>query len=205
VVLARVLPAGTRIGVAVAGWIAVTVIMATGSSRVRSTTLLSARAAGLATEILDVVVTPLPANPVCMTAITVERAGEMYRVTTARVSALPSMIRATNCGSRGGGEPLFRRSARQSTPAIHWESEWTAAHVELMSLARESCPALAALRFIRVPVWRALSDSTVMLGDVRYGGASGGGFSDVSVPRRSAACPTAVPPWTPPRADLLAD
>ena len=31
----------------------------------------------------------------------------------------------------------------------------------------------------------------------------GGGFADVHVPRRSIACPPAVPPWTPPRADLL--
>ena len=63
--------------------------------------------------------------------------------------------------------------------------------------------ALAALRFIRVPAWRAVGDATVMLGDVRYGGGSGNGFSDVRVPRHSAACPANVPPWRPPRADLL--
>jgi hypothetical protein len=87
--------------------------------------------------------------------------------------------------------------------AIDWESEWTAPREELSALARESCPALAALRFIRVPAWRVVNDSTVMLGDVRYGGGSGSGFSDVAVPRRSPRCPRAVPPWTPPRADVL--
>ena len=51
---------------------------------------------------------------------------------------------------------------------------------ELAALARESCPALAALRFIRVPAWRAVDDSTVMLGDVRYGGGSGSGPSGTS-------------------------
>ena len=69
-------------------------------------------------------------------------------------------------------------------------------------LVRESCPALAAMRFIRVPIWSAVGDSTVLLGDVRYGGG-GSGFADVRVPRRSAGCPRGVPPWTPPRADLL--
>jgi len=70
-------------------------------------------------------------------------------------------------------------------------------------LARESCTALAALRFIRVPAWRVLDDSTVIIGDVRFGGGSGSGFSDIRVPSRSAMCPDAVPPWTPPRAELL--
>ena len=50
-----------------------------------------------------------------------------------------------------------------------------------------------------------MGDATVMLGDVRFGGASGSGFSDVTVPRRATACPRGVPPWIPPRADLLAE
>jgi len=202
VVLARTLAPGKRVGVSVAGWIVVTLIMATGSARIRATTLVATRAVDPAAQMLDVVVTPLPANPVCMTVITVEREAETYRVATARVSALPSVIQAASCGSRGG---RFERSTRPSTAAIHWESEWTAPRAELVSLSRESCLARAALRFIRVPIWRPLNDSSVMLGDARYGGASGGGFSDVSVPRRTAACPHAVPPWTPPRADLLSN
>ena len=86
---------------------------------------------------------------------------------------------------------------------MQWDGEWTAPVAELASLARESCPALAALRFIRVPIWRVVGDSTVQMGDVRYGGGSGNGFTDVQVPRRSASCPDRVPPWTPPRADVL--
>jgi hypothetical protein len=48
-----------------------------------------------------------------------------------------------------------------------------------------------------------MGDSTLLLGDVRYGGGSGNGFTDVRVPRRSAACPRGMPPWIPPREDLL--
>ena len=98
---------------------------------------------------------------------------------------------------------LMRDSHRASTAAVQWDREWNAPSAELERLARESCPALAALRFIRVPIWRSLDDSTVMLGDVRYGGGSGGGFTDVAVPRRSARCPEGVPPWVPPRAEVL--
>ncbi|MGZ8455124.1 MAG: metal-dependent hydrolase [Gemmatirosa sp.] len=204
VALARVLRPGARAAAAVAGWIAVTLVMTAGAAAARATTVRAVRDADPSAEVLDVVVTPLPANPVCTTVITIERSGPTYRVVTARVSGAPSLTEVSRCGARDGAGPMFRASPRRSTAAVQWDTEWTAPHAELAALARESCPALAALRFIRVPAWRAVDDSTVMLGDVRYGGGSGNGFSDVTVPRRSATCPDAVPPWTPPRADLLA-
>jgi inner membrane protein len=203
VALARALRPDARAAAAVAGWVAVTLVMAAGTAVARETTARAVRAADPAAELLDVVVTPLPANPVCTTVITVERSGATYRVATARVSGAPSLTEGSRGGPRDGAGPMFRASPRRSTAAVQWDTEWTAPHAELAALARESCPALAALRFIRVPAWRPLDDSTVMLGDVRYGGGSGNGFSDVTVPRRSATCPPAVPPWTPPRADLL--
>jgi inner membrane protein len=203
IVLARWLRPGTRIAAAVAGWVAVTLVMGAGSARAHEVVLRAVSDADPGTEVLDVVVSPLPANPICTSVITIERSGGTYRVVTARVSGAPAVTPVTRCSSRGGAGPLFRPSARPSTPAVRWDAEWTAPHAELAALARESCPAHAALRFIRVPAWRAIDDTTVMIGDVRYGGASGGGFSDVAVPRRSAECPAAVPPWTPPRADLL--
>jgi inner membrane protein len=203
VVLARALRPAARVAAAVAGWVAVTLVMTAGAAAARAAAVRAVRDADPAAEVLDVVVTPLPANPVCTTVITVERSGPTYRVATARVSAAPSVTSASRCSARGGAGPMFRTSPRRSTPAVRWDAEWAAPHAELAALARASCPALAALRFIRVPAWRALDDASVMLGDARYGGASGSGFSDVRVPRRSAACPDAVPPWTPPRADLL--
>ena len=204
ILLARVLRPSGRAAAAVAGWIAVTLIMATGSAVARRTALRSMGSADPTAEVLDVVVTPLPSNAVCMTVITVERSETSYRVVTARVSAAPWITVASRCGTRGSAGPMFRVSSRASTPAIQWDAEWAAPQGELATLARESCPALAALRFIRVPAWRSLTDATVMLGDVRFGGGSGRGFSDVTVPRRAAACERSVPPWIPPRADILA-
>lgn len=203
IVLARVLRPGARAAAAVVAWVAVTLLMAAGTATAREATVRAVRDANPAAELLEVVVSPLPANPVCTTVITVERSGAIYRVATGRASAAPSVVDASRCGARDRSGPMFEASTRRSTSAVHWDSEWTAPVAELAILARESCPALAALRFIRVPAWRAVDDSTVMLGDVRYGGASGSGFSDVRVPRRSAACPDAVPPWIPPRADVL--
>jgi inner membrane protein len=202
IALARVLRADARVAVAIAGWMVVTLIMAAGAAKARATVVRAMRELAPATEVLDVVVSPLPANAVCMAAITVERSGETYRVATARVSSFPSIASAERCGQRATAGSSLAGSTRRSSPSVQWGGEWAAPAREIEALVRESCPALAAMRFIRVPIWNALGDSTVMLGDVRYGGG-GSGFADVRVPRRSDECPRAVPPWTPPRADLL--
>ncbi len=203
IVLARVLRPGARVATAAVGWVAVILVMETGAAVARDAAVQAVHAADPKADLLDLAVTPLPANPLCMSVITVERSGATYRVATARVSGAPSVVDASGCGVRDGVGPIFRASSRPSTPAVRWDAEWTASHTELGTLARESCPAMAALRFIRVPVWRPVSDSTVMLGDARFGSAAGNGFTDVLVPRRSAECPKAMPPWTPPRVDLI--
>ena len=202
VLLARVTSAGTRALVAVTGWVLVTLVMAAGSASARAATIRAVRVADPRADLLDVVVSPLPANALCMSVVTVERSGASYRVVTARASAAP-WVAAARCGVRDRPRAGFASSSRRSTSNVQWDGEWSAPVAELATLARESCPALAALRFIRAPLWRALDDSTVMLGDARYGDASGGGFTDVRVPRRSSRCPASVPPWTPPRADLI--
>lgn len=203
VVIARARRPGVRVAAALVGWMAVTLAMAAGAATARGTVLRAVSDADPSAEILDVVVTPLPTNPLCATVITVERSGLTYRVARARVSAAPSVTKAARCGSVNSMESIFRPALRQTTPAVQWEGEWTAPSEELATLARGSCRARSALRFIRAPIWRALDDSTVMLGDARFGGASGNAFTDVEVPRQSAICPDGVPPWTPPRTDLL--
>jgi inner membrane protein len=202
IVLARVLRSGPRAAVAVSAWIAVTLVMGIGAASARAATVNAVRAADPGAQLLDVVVTPLPSNAVCADVITVERSGMLYRVATARVSAAPLLTEASRCGARDRARASFASSSRRSTPAVHWDAEWSAPYAELATLARESCYALAALRFIRVPAWHVVDDSLVALGDVRFGGAESG-FASVRVPRRSSACPPAVPPWIPPRADLL--
>jgi hypothetical protein len=202
VALARVLRPSRRVAVAITAWVVVT-LMAAGSASARAETLRAAQGADPAAELLDVVISPLPSNAVCMAVITVERSGAAYRVVTARVSSVPSIAAASSCGAPRGVDASFRKPTRRSTRAVQWDAEWTAPRSELASVARESCLALAALRFIRVPFWHAVDDSTLTLGDVRFGGGSGRGFSVVRVSRRSAHCPANVPPWVPPRADVI--
>ena len=204
IAVARFLRPGPRVATSVAGWVAVTLVMAAGSATARATAIRAVHAADPATELLDVVVSPLPANAVCMSVITVERSGVAYRVVTARVSSAPSITAASQCGTQQRASGILRTSPRPSTAALQWDGEWTAPSGELEMLARGNCTARAALRFIRVPIWRDVDDSTFMLGDLRYGDASGGGFTDVMVARHPAVCPANVPPWVPPRAGLTA-
>lgn len=203
VMLARLLPPSRRVAVAIGAWVVVTAIMVAGSASARAETLRAARGADPAAELVDIVISPLPANAVCMTVITVERSGDVYRVVTARVSSVASIAAASSCGAPRGVDASFRKSARRSTRAVQWDAEWTAPRTELASIARESCVAHAALRFIRAPFWRTVGDSTLTLGDVRFGGGSGRGFSVVRVSRRAERCPANVPPWVPPRADVI--
>jgi len=202
IALAWRLPPGARVVVAVGGWLGVTLVMFAGSVSARRTIERAVRGADPSAELLDVALTPLPANAVCLTAMSVERAGELYRVETARVSAAPAITVAARCGGRESAGAPLHPSPRRSTAGVQWDGEWSAPSGVLVALARQSCPALAALRFIRVPIWHAAADSSVMLGDLRYGGA-GTGFADVRVPVRSPTCQRAVPPWTPPRSDVL--
>jgi len=203
VALAVVLRPATRAIAAVAGWLAVTAVMAAGSATARQTALSAARESDPGAQVVDIVASPLPANAVCIAVIAVERSGSSYRMSTARVSAVPSITAAARCGVRSTVGTIFHPSPRPSTRAVQWDSEWSAPIAELATLARESCPALAALRFIRVPVWQSEGAAAVLLGDARYGGGSGTSFSDVRVARQAPVCPRAMPPWTPPRAELL--
>jgi inner membrane protein len=201
--LARGLRPNARVATAITGWLVVTLVMATAASMARATALRAVREANASAEILDIVVSPLPANAVCLTVITLERSRATYRAATARVSVAPWIADATQCAKNAVAASGLGLSPRRSTSAVYWEGEWSAPSEELATLARESCSALAALRFIRAPIWRSLGDSTVEMGDIRYGGGSGSGFTDLLVPRRSTRCREKIPPWTPPRSDLL--
>jgi len=203
IAVTRFLEPPRRIALAVVGWVCAELVLAGGAGVARAETIRAVESAAPGTELLDVVVTPLPANPICASVITVERSGGRYTVATARVSAMPGVMEAAACGTRSEVGGILVPSTRRSSAMVRWDAEWSAMVGELEELAGGSCPARAALRFIRVPGWRVLDDSTVILGDLRFGTVVGNGFTDLRVPRLSERCPPSVPPWRPPRFDLF--
>jgi inner membrane protein len=145
---------------------------------------------------VDAALTPIVGDATCYSALVVERDGATYRVSSAMVAPWPALRGAERCpsaGDRGLGPP-----ARPSTAAVSWGGEWSAPQGELATLAR-NCVVAAALRFVRVPVW-SHPGGEIDLWDARFGR---GGFAGVMTADAPSECPRHVPPWTPPRMDML--
>jgi inner membrane protein len=198
-----------RLWLAVAGWLVVEVIgfAASGSARA-----LVASETGEAT-LRDVVLSPAPANPLCLSAIVVEVDAGVYRVSTATVAAWPALRDAARCAGgadalaaarrpQGGLRGGLATSAREPSPSVAWERSWHAPVAELERLSAERCDVAAALEFMRVPVWEIDPSGDVTISDFRFG-FGGDGFADVALPASPVPCPRWVPGWTPPRADVL--
>ena len=198
---ARFTSPARRVALGVVAFTVVELVFFHGAGRARSAVLLTGDTSTFDT-FADVVVTPAPGNPFCYDVLTVEADGTRYRASTARVAPFRARRAASCPASVRGGRDALAPASRPATDLVHWEREWSAPQAELVALAAGNCEVAAALRFIRVPIWRRDADGTIALSDLRYAGA---GFTDVRTPARPAECPTGVPGWEPPRADVLGE
>lgn len=134
-------------------------------------------------RIVDVVLSPYAANPLCWSALTIVRddAGASYLLRRANAA----VVVPSGCGG-----------PRQ----VEWEPARTQSLAELRGLYRADCWVRGWLQFGRAPeiVGGSISDA-------RYGGVSRGNFTTMALkPAAEAArCPSNLTAWTPPRADLL--
>jgi inner membrane protein len=207
---ARRLAPGPRIAFALGAWAAVELAFFAGTGAVRRHVAAAARATDPGARVADVILTPAPANPFCGHVIVVEAAGPggaTYRLTTAWATAAPSLVPAERCRpaamARGSRSLPMTPSPRPASAAVGWDRTWQAPLAELQALARGNCQAAAVLRFARAPFWRRIDTAAIHIGDLRYARGPDLGFAEVVVPVRPGACPRAVPPWRPPRADLI--
>jgi inner membrane protein len=200
-----------RAWVAIALWLLVEIAFFGASSSARSTV-----AAQLPEDarVLDVVLNPAPADPTCWSVLAVTQEDTTYRLTSATVG--PFGIRpasgcvATYSMGRIGTDVLSplpqtaKMTRIDATDRVHWRSTWSTPVDSLRAIAATRCEVAAAFRFMRTPVWMTVRDSLLVV-DARYG--VGGGFNEVMLPgTQKGRCPVDgkwVPPWTPPRADLL--
>jgi len=91
-------------------------------------------------------------------------------------------------------------------PRLALFDEYRAPLAESRQLARERCEARAFYRFARVPYATALApDGSRVIGDLRYDRHRSLDFSDIRLTPRVGDCPRHVPPWLPPRADILSE
>jgi inner membrane protein len=154
---------------------------------------------------IDHVLTPMPANPLCWEVMLVQTQNGSVIARRTMLALAPSLIRADACLSRSldlpGSAPLARVQA-PDTAELHWYGEIATDIAELRSRVATDCDAAAAMRFIRVP-WLATIEAAPVLGDLRYDREQALGFAEIELQNPPGACPRWVPPWRPPRADLL--
>lgn len=190
------LPAAGRLVAAGVAWLVVETAFFAGTAAARGAV---AQAAGAG--MMDIAVTPAPGDPLCHRALVVSMAGDRYQLRSAAIAPWPAIRSLASCPTtiRAAldGTPL----TSPGTPRVAWDVSWSAPVHELRQLAAGSCEARAALRFIRMPIWRRGAGDTVQLSDARYGEGDGS-FASVRV-RRGDDCPRLVPPWEPPRRQLL--
>lgn len=156
-------------------------------------------------RIVDTVLSPRPADPLCWDALVLQTRGEQYFARSAVVTLMPSLIAATACGKGLLDKPS---TAPQSLPAVRardsvrWR-EFSMLSADLKHAAKDSCAAAALLRFARAPYALRL-ESAWIVGDLRFDREKGLGFAELRVAAGTPAqsCP-AVEPWLAPRADLL--
>jgi hypothetical protein len=136
-------------------------------------------------RIVDVVLSPDVANPLCWGALTIVRDDAGDAVVLRRASA--AVVVPSGCG-------------RNRTRHVEWDAARTQSLVELRALYRADCWVRGWLQFGRAPEIAAGAIS-----DARYGGISRGNFTTMVLkPAAEAArCPAHLTAWTPPRADLL--
>ena len=149
-------------------------------------------------EVLDVILTPDPANAACWSAIAIERyaADGTYVLRPATVSLFPRWQPPDTCAShRFGGARPYRDLAGR----IAAYEEIRQPLSRLRDLAQRDCQAAAWLQFGRAPVVDA-----GRIFDLRFE-ARGDNFTAMGIapPGEDRTCPPRLTRWEPPRADLL--
>ena len=190
-------------------WALITIVFASASH------LAGKRIESLAAEqfpeavTLDHVLTPMPVNPLCWDIILVQQDALHVILRRATMSLSPAIMRADRCPDGVAASHItapLRAIAGGDVPAIRWKGEVATSLSTLRGVVAMDCRAREFMRFARAP-WagRFTTESTIenmIIGDLRYDREPGEGFAELTLGQTSK-CPSHVPPWLPPRGDLL--
>ena len=148
-----------------------------------------------------VALTPSIGNPLCFTAQIVQLDGPTFGVSRATVAPFPWLRDVSHCMVDVVIDNEGMTKAAERSRTVAFSSEWNAPRAELQHLVATNCEIAAAMRFIRVPQWEFAENGAVTIADVRFG--QGGSFAGIASQTPPKTCPRFVPPWTPPRSDIL--
>lgn len=190
----------TALGTAIAVCVAIVAVFAVASREASARLDTYADAHIPRWKTLDRILTPMPMNPLCWDVILVQEENDRYALRRAILSLAPEMQCPTRSVDSETTAPLTA-VALPDTPFVHWHGEVVASRNRLRSLVAASCEASALMRFARAP-WMSLDNETSTIGDLRFDRERGLGFAELALDGRGR-CPSYVPPWMPPRDDLL--
>lgn len=176
---------------------------AAGIARGRVETLVAAQYP--TATALDHVLAPLPVNPLCWEVIAVQVDGDAYSLRQALLSLAPEWVPAHACGGPGAGVQTtvaLTDSTAPDTAEFEWLDEVTMSRSEARTLLLQNCEARALAGFVRA-LWFRADGGGWLVGDLRYDREPELGFAEMPVAAAPEQCPRFVPPWEPPRADLL--
>lgn len=136
-------------------------------------------------HLVDVVLNPRPANPLCWTALAIEEANDSLYLRRRNLPFGASVFGFDACG-------------KSST---EWAPVATQSLAELRGEVVSNCRVRAWLQFGRAPV---IADGWIA--DARFGGTGRGNFTAMPVGSNGTndACPANLTVWDMPRADVLA-
>lgn len=193
---------GARAFVGIAGWLAITLTFIVAGKVASRLVRASSASFFPTTTVVDEVRTPMPANPLCWSIWVLGTAGGDYVARKAVVSVWPGVLSSERCAALERNAPIASPPTKITADhAVAWYSTFARPVSELRDLPRANCTAAAFLRFARAPFWTPPGSGWRTVGDLRFRGNRGFGFAEVAA--GAGPCPKNVPPWTPPRADLL--
>jgi inner membrane protein len=183
--------------IAAAFGLAFVAIQSMASGQARGVVATDLRARDPKAQLLDVALSPFPANPVCWNFVAVEGRTDtgQYRISRGVLSLAPSALPVSAC------PPAFLEQAVPPGPQpVAMLSQQAYSLERLRRLAADDCYFRDWLRFARIP---ALAQDTAS--DARFASSPRGNFTTLPlVEPAGRACLAGVPQWAMPRADLLA-
>jgi inner membrane protein len=202
----RWLRPAVSLGCGITVWLGVTAVFALAGRIAAERLDAVARVQFPQSHTLDRVLTPTPADPVCWDAWLVQAQPGAEVMRQARISLLPGLIGVGHC--RGVDLGATDTAAAEAVPVaaasgIQWRRQFTLPADRIAQIAVTQCRARAFMQFARVPLATAAGPDW-WLGDLRFGGGRGRGFSQLQLVQPPQPCDFAPVPWLPPRPELLA-
>ncbi|MEQ1875093.1 MAG: metal-dependent hydrolase [Bdellovibrionia bacterium] len=147
------------------------------------------------TRVLDIALTPLPATPLCWFAIQMSLHEGTYEVKRGVFSLWPELLPPSKCPDLGRVKYQISETINYGGAEMLWTSRY-AASLEEFRILESRCDLRAWMRFARVPF---IENGAAV--DLRF--SRGGLRNFTGFESEAGACPPYVPPWIPPRWDLV--